>query len=102
MRGLGWEEGRVPASGHEDGAEWVPAMLPAKVPARLGSGAGWGEVWMQGRSSQTKSEQTHCSTDSGCAEMVEQKLLLSVINLRHADYFSLSSGEHADTFRNNM
>lgn len=43
----------------------------------------------------------HCSADSGCAEMLEQKLLLSVINLKHADYFSLSSGEHADTFRNN-
>lgn len=57
LRGLGWEEGRVPGSGHKDGAEWVPAMLPAKVPAKLGSGARWGEVWMQGRSSQTKSEQ---------------------------------------------
>ena len=98
----------MPGSGHEDGAEWVPAMIPARVPAKLGSGARWGEVWMQGRSSQTKSEQMqglglapHTAALTGCAEMLEQKLLLSVINLKHVDYFSLSSGEHADTFRNN-
>lgn len=38
--------------------------------------------------------------DSGRAEMLEQKELLRVINLKHPDYFPLLSGELADTFRN--
>lgn len=97
----------MPGPGHKDGAKWVPAMLPGKAPAKLGSGAGWGYAWMQGCSSQTKSEQTGgpgpASTpqaDSGRAEMLEQKVLLSVINLKHPDYYPLSSGKHADMFRN--
>lgn len=62
---------------------------------------------MQGCSSQTKSEQMRgpgpaptLQADSGRAEMLEQKVLLSVINLKHPDYFPLLSGEHADAFRN--
>ena len=97
----------MPGPGHKDGAKWVPVMLPGKAPTKLGLGARWGKAWMQGCSSQTKSEQTGGpelaptpQADSGCAEMLEQKVLLSVINLKHPDYYPLSSGEHADTFRN--